>query len=403
MKSQLDIFIFIDALGWDLLQKHDFLLAELPFRREIAMQFGYSCTAVPTILTGCQPNQHGHLSFFYYDPQNSPFKALKILHHLLRPRSFWNRGRVRNLLSKIIRKYYGYTGYFQLYQVPFDRIGYLNYCEKKDLFAPGGLAPLTNLQDLLIESGLPYHISNWQQSETENLAAAREAIGDGKTQFLFIYLAEMDSLLHEHVGEEEPGRLKLLDYQKQIRKLLDEAKKHAENVNLTVFSDHGMTPLKGTVDLKKVIAGTELRFAEDYAACFDSTMLRAWFLTPEAEKTIKQVVSGEDFPGHWLSEEEKNRYGIAGGPVNYGDGIFLLDPGYQIVPSDMSLKPLPGMHGYQPDDKDSLAALLSTQPLPEQIREVADLFTLMRESIKKLSRKEARPSMEEALERQGQP
>jgi predicted AlkP superfamily pyrophosphatase or phosphodiesterase len=403
VKSQLDIFIFIDALGWDLVQKHDFLLAELPFRRKIEMQFGYSCTAVPTILTGCRPNQHGHLSFFYYDPQNSPFKALKILHHLLRPRSFWNRGRVRNLLSKIIRKFYGYTGYFQLYQVPFDRIGYFNYCEKKDLFAPGGLAPLSNLQDLLIESGLPYHISNWRQNEVENLAAARQAIGDDKTQFLFVYLAEMDSLLHEQVGKKESEQAKMQDYQTQISNLLEEARKHAENVTLTLFSDHGMTPLKGTVDLKKMIEGTGLQFAKDYAACFDSTMLRVWFLRPESKEIIKQAINGNDFPGHWLVEEEKKRYGIAGGPVNYGDEIFLLDPGYQIVPSDMGLKPLPGMHGYQPDDKDSLAALLSTHPPPEKIREVADLFTLMQESIDRLSRKEPQPSTEKTRERQAQP
>ncbi len=399
MKDQLDIFIFIDALGWELLQRYEFLLKELPFRREITMQFGYSCTAVPTILTGCRPFQHGHLSFFYYDPKNSPFKALKILHHLLRPRSFWNRGRVRNLLSKFLRKWYGFTGYFQLYQVPLDRIGSLNYCEKTDLFAAGGIHPVPNLQDRLLEAGVPYHISNWQKSEADNLAAAARAIRDDKTQFLFVYLADLDSLLHDQVGQDDPVRRKLMDYQNHIRNLLAEAKQHAEKVSLTVFSDHGMTPLMGCVDLKKVIAETTLQFGRDYAACYDSTMLRAWFLIPEAKEIFLREISSAAFPGHWLSSEEKVRYGIDGGPVNYGDEIFLLDPGYQIVPSDMCLKSLPGMHGYQPEDKDSLAVLLSTRPAAEQIREVADLFTLMQDSIKRLSLERSLPEVKAASER----
>ena len=400
MKDQLDIFVFIDALGWEIVRRYEFLSAELPFRRELAMQFGYSCTAVPTILTGCRPFQHGHLSLFYYDPENSPFKALKIFHHLLRPRSFWNRGRVRNLLSRFLRKWYGYTGYFQLYQVPFDRIGYLNYCEKTDLFAPGGTHPVPNLQDRLIEAGVPYHLSNWQASETVNLAAATRAIQDDKTQFLFVYLAELDSLLHDQDGQDNAVQRKLEDYQKQIRNLLAEARKHADKVTLTIFSDHGMTPLRGCVDLQKVIAESDLQFGRDYAACYDSTMLRVWFLKPGVKEFFFDKINSATFPGHWLSHAEKVRYGIDGGPVNYGDEIFLLAPGYQIVPSDMGLKPLPGMHGYQPDDKDSLAAVLSTNPIPDHVLEVADLFSLMQDSIKHFAKKSARPEMQASAERE---
>lgn len=395
MKDQLDIFVFIDALGWEIAQRHDFLRDELPFRRKIGMQFGYSCTAIPTILSGCRPYQHGHLSFFYYDPENSPFKALKTLHHLLRPRSFWNRGRVRNLLSRLLRKVYGYTGYFQLYQVPFDRIGFLNYCEKKDLFAPGGLQPTANLQDRLLESGINYHLSNWQHSEKENLAAALKAIADDKTQFLFVYLADFDSFLHDRVGQEEDIKPILQEYQKKIQSLLAAAKKHAKNFTLTVFSDHGMTPLKGTVDLKEAIAQSGLRFGKDYAACYDSTMLRAYFLKPVARESIFAAVNSDAFPGHWLSKEEKIHYGIEGGPIHYGDEIFLLDPGFQIIPSDMGLKPLQGMHGYRPEDKDSYAVLFSTHSPPAEIQEVADFFTLMQNSIRRLSATKSAESQEE--------
>ncbi len=46
----MKIFLFIDALGWDIVGKTGFLQDLLPHRREVSMQFGYSCSAIPTIL-----------------------------------------------------------------------------------------------------------------------------------------------------------------------------------------------------------------------------------------------------------------------------------------------------------------------------------------------------------------
>ncbi|NLZ63511.1 MAG: alkaline phosphatase family protein [Lentisphaerae bacterium] len=383
MLPKIEIVVFIDALGWEIAQKHSFLQQELPFRQRIEMQFGYSCTALPTILSGCRPNEHGHLCLFYYDPVNSPFKALRYLHWLLRPRSFWNRGRVRNILSRIIRRLYRYDGYFQLYQMPLDRIGMMNYCEKQDIFAPKGLSPLPNLQDTLMQSRLKYHLSDWRASEQENIAAAAAAIQSEEADFLFIYLAGLDSLLHEKIGEPELIQEKLQFYEQQLRHLLQLAQEHADSFSLTVISDHGMTPLRGTADIKGAVEELGLRFGVDYAACYDATMFRVYFLTDAAREIIMNRVTSQNFPGHWLSQEEKQRYGIetGSGQPNYGDEIFLLAPGVQIVPSDMGDKPLPGMHGFAPEDQDSAAVLLSTDPLPEDIREVADLFSFMKTRI----------------------
>ncbi len=388
MKEEVEIFIFVDALGWEIVQEHAFLQSELPFRRSLAMQFGYSCTALPTILSGCQPNQHGHLCLFYYDPLNSPFKILKYLHWLFRPKAFWKRGRVRNVLSRIFRRLYGYDGYFQLYQMPLDRIALMNYCEKQDIFAPKGL-PVPNLQDILLQSRLKYHLSDWQAKESENLAAAAAAIREETADFFFIYLAGLDSLLHQKILQPELIREKLQFYEQQIRELLLLARSRVKNCHLTIISDHGMTPLRGTADLQSVVEASGLRFGVDYAACYDATMFRAYFLTEKAREVILNCVNSQTFPGHWLSQEEKKRYGIeaADGQPNYGDEIFLLAPGIQIVPSDMSSKPLPGMHGFAPEDRDSSAALLSNRPLPENIREVADLFSLMKSRIVALDEK----------------
>ena len=98
----MKIFLFIDALGWDIVGKTGFLQDLLPHRREVSMQFGYSCSAIPTILSGKRPDEHGHLGLFAYAPEKSPFKKLAAFMRLLRPKSFWSRGRVRGWLSRLV-------------------------------------------------------------------------------------------------------------------------------------------------------------------------------------------------------------------------------------------------------------------------------------------------------------
>lgn len=384
MKKRIEVFLFIDALGWELVRETSFLERELPERRKIRMQFGYSCTAIPTILSGKTPSEHGHLGLFCYDPEHSPFKLLGLAHPLLRPRSFWDRGRVRNVLSRVVKKLYGYTGYFQLYRMPLDRIGKMDYCEKKNLFVSKGMAPVGNLCDLLEGSGLDFHISDWHLKDAENFAVGKRLLEEEKCDFLFLYTAGLDAFEHDHVDNRGMVHAKLEFYADGIRGLLEAGKAHSGEFHLTVFSDHGMTPLSGTVDLRSAVEKTGLVFGRDYAACYDSTMLRVHFLKPESETVIREALLPFAPSGRWITREEEREYGIERADRKFGDAIFLMNPGLQIVPSDMGGKPLNGMHGYDPEDPDSAAAILSNTPVPEEVTRVADFFGLMKRRIAEL-------------------
>ena len=384
MKRNIEIFLFIDAFGWELVKRTGFMEKELPHRRNIEMQFGYSSTAIPTILSGKTPAEHGHLGLFRFAPEDSPFKGLARIAPLMKPKSFWNRGRVRNWLSKLVKRHYGFTGYFQLYQMPFEKLALMDYCEKSDLFAPHGMGDVENLYDLLAGSGLEFHISNWHIGDRRNFEAARRAIADD-TDFLFIYTAEMDAMLHQYpVLLHDAIRDKVEWYKREIEALLECCRTHGRTPRLTVISDHGMTPLTGTVDLKSAIEGTGLVFGRDYGICYDSTMLRATFLAPEAEETIMAALRPFEDRGHRLSVEEEKHYGIYRADRHFGDAIFLMDPGIQIAPSDMGLRPLNGMHGFAPEDKDSQAAIMSNAEFPDDVRRVADYFALMKARIDEL-------------------
>ena len=184
-----------------------------------------------------------------------------------------------------------------------------------------------------------------------------------------------DALQHDNVGRDDVLRPKVEKYADTIRSLHSALVEGVRPFELTVFSDHGMTPLRGTADAPAALAKTGLVWGEDYASAIDSTMVRFWWLKPEAEAKVREAFAS--FRGRWLSEEEMRRHGIWREDHKFGDAIFLADPGVQFVPGDMGVKPLNGMHGYDPADEDSRACWLSTVPVPDGLTRVCDYFSAM--------------------------
>jgi hypothetical protein len=111
-------------------------------------------------------------------------------------------------------------------------------------------------------------------------------------------------------------------------------------------------------------------------------MARFHYLNDSAKSVITEIM--KEFPGHFLSADEEKNYGIYRTERAFGEGIFLLDPGVQIAPSDMGGKALNGMHGFAPEEEHSFAAILSNTPLPESVKHVADYFNLMIERAEQL-------------------
>ena len=371
---KISIVVFIDALGWEVLKGRRFMEERLPVRRKLRSVFGFSSACIPSILTGLVPRDHRHWSFFYYSPETSPFKPLRLLGML--PSSLVDRGRVRNLISKLIKRLYSYTGYFQLYNIPFEHVDRFDYCEKKDLFAAGGLNRGESIFDRLDRSGVPYHVSDWRDSEDANLSSLRAAVDEGAIRFAFLYMADMDALLHQVGKRSSKVDEKLVWYEDSLRELLDRAGQHYDEIRLFVCSDHGMATVDTHVDLMARIEALPLEQGRDYLATYDSTMARFWFDSPGAEAQIRRAL--EDVAeGRILSRDELADLGCAFDQDQYGELIFLLDPGAIILPSHMGTRPITGMHGYHPDHEDSDAALLSNVPPPADPRAITDIFHLM--------------------------
>lgn len=374
--GSLTICVFVDAFGWQILQRNRFLEDELPVRAPLQTVLGYSSTCDPTILTGCMPRDHGHFSFYRYDPPASPFRRFGWLSLL--PGPLAGRARVRRIISRLVGRSLKYTGYFQLYNMPFRYLPWFDYSEKRDLYQPGGInGGQPTIFDHLRSSGTPFYLSDWRESEEVNLAALHESMRGARPRFAYLYMASMDGVLHAEGTRAPSVARKIAWYDEKLRGVLDEARKLYAEVRMFVFSDHGMADVTETLDIQARLAGTGLIFGRDYAAMFDSTMARFWFLRDGARAGVEACLAGLS-GGRMLSEAELAAYGCDFVGHRYGELFFVADPGVLLCPSFMGERPIAGMHGYAPEHEDSVA-MIATNASDVRLPERLDgIYSLMR-------------------------
>lgn len=372
--KKIKITMFIDALGWEIVERYGFM-SKFKFRNKVKMQFGYSSTALPTILSGEKPSVHNHFTLFKFNIENSPFRNVFTNALELLPKKLETNWRMRNRVSKVLKKHLGWTGYFQLYSLPIEKLKKLDVAEKKDIFRPGGLEETKNISDIFKARNINHHISDYRKTELENIEDLQNHINIGEIEFAFLYTADLDGLLHKEsmVGENIASKLKW--YESKIDSLLLSCNENYDEVEFMIISDHGMTTYKESLDLKKKLVKLKIREGHDYDVLLDSTMARFLFHNKKAKKIIENAL-GKD-RGRFLTQEELVEWGCDFKDNSYGDAIFLVNSGVQIVPSDMGNKPLKGMHGYSPLDKDSYACFISNHIPDKEPRWVGDFFDLM--------------------------
>jgi hypothetical protein len=375
MKPILPLFVFIDACGWEIIRDDPFARSLAPHRRRLRSVLGYSSACIPSILSGRCPAEHRNWSYFVYDPAQSPFRSLRALRWV--PPAIGSRRRVRRWISKYVKRRLGFRGYFDLYNIPFRHIDRFDFTEKKNPLQPGGMNRGPNIFDFLRERAIPYHVSVPTRSEADNLAALERDIATEAIDFAFLYWPELDGLLHR-VGNDSPEiPQRLRAYDTALERLLACAREHYADVRLHVFSDHGMANCDRHLDLRSRIDALGLRFGEDYACVYDSTMARFWFFADHARRRITELL--EETPdGEILSDAELADLGALFPDRYFGELIYLVDEGTLIVPSDMGERPIRAMHGYHPDAPHSYASLLTDHDdIPADVTAIPDMCRLM--------------------------
>jgi predicted AlkP superfamily pyrophosphatase or phosphodiesterase len=373
--NKLSLFIFVDALGWEVLKSHpDFLSNLIVDRKRLRSIFGYSSACDPAIISGRMPSENGHWSSFYYSPATCPYGWVKYFSYL--PKVVTNYHRVRHKLSDLIAYVHGYTGYFQIYNVPFEYLPYFDYAEKKWMWNPLGLIQGESIIDKLSKSDISYYAKGPDTSEEEQLEELDQHIKKQDISYAYVMLGKLDAVMHSFGTEHYAVDKQLKEYDKLIKDIILTANQYYEEVSWYVFSDHGMHNVKEVVDLQSIIQALSLEYGKDYIAMYDSTMARFWYLNDRAMNTIHEALSHLR-QGRFLSDQELIDMGVFFPNHMYGDEIFLVNSHVLIIPSYMGLKPIAGMHGYHPDDAETYAAICSNKKIPAETKGIQDIFHIM--------------------------
>lgn len=376
-RRRLHIFVLIDALGWKFLEGREFLSDLLPYRQPLRTVLGFSSGAIPSILTGLPPAENGHWNLFYYDPQGSPFRWLRHLRFL--PDAVMDHRVTRKLLKEMGRHVLGMGPCFECCVTP-RLMPWFNFVERRDIYGPSGISGAKSIFDLLQEQRLPHRVYTYHQwSDEEILRRALSDVQHSDAGFFFIYLCELDSLLHEQWKNPLPLQQKMEWYGRRLREIFEAARSIDGEASFTITSDHGMAPVRGHYDLVKEVEGLGLGMPEDYLAVYDSTMARFWFFSDRGRQEITALLK-QCSCGRILGDEELRQLGILFADRRYGQLIFLLDPGILLTHSDFNgagWMPT-GMHGYHPDDPYSDAVFLSSHPPPVPVHSISDVYECMR-------------------------
>jgi len=369
----LRVFVLIDALGWEVVRNFPFLEGELSVRMPLTTVLGYSSGAIPAILTGQVPSKTGRWNLLRYDPATSPFRWLKWCRGL--PDRLVNNRYVRRLVREVGRRVLGLGPLFECSVSP-KILPYFDWVEKGNIYTTGGIPGAISVFDRLEELQIPYRVYSYHDcSDADICLQASRDIEQRKAGFYFLYLCEVDHFLHVHRNDHTEIAARLADYETQLRKVFGAALRCDSRAELTVISDHGMTPVNNYYDLLSEIEKLGLKMPEQYLAVYDSTMARYWFFDESARVAVGSLLEHASC-GRILSDQELERLGILFPDRRYGELIFLLDPGWLFARSDFNgvgWQPA-GMHGYHPSDNQSDAIYLSNKTPVTNPKTILDVY-----------------------------
>ncbi len=354
MARPVVLVLLVDALGWEIVQRFGFGGEEFPVRAPLGTVLGYSSAAIPSLLSGATPAEHGSWSMFKRAEAHGSFAFLERFPRLPHALEWRARRWVRQLADRRACA----RAYYDLYEIPLHLLHRFDLGQKGDPFEPGGLSRET-VFDWMRREGVRYRLWYYRSGEEDNLAAAEQALS-GDDEVLFVYTAELDALMHRVGIFHESVAARLRRYQSFLSTMRGAARARGVALATIVLSDHGMTDVTRVVDPWGALERAGKRVGRDFLAFFDSTMVRLWGDAGAVDIATEALGDG----GRRLSDEELRGLGCWFSAREYGDAIVLAHPGVLVVPSFMGSSPIAAMHGYHPDDAYSRGCFLSDAGAP---------------------------------------
>jgi hypothetical protein len=356
---------FVDALGPSQLARMG-PLGAARHTGKLDGILGYSCAALPTLLTGTTPEHHGRMCLFSRREEGMPGILSPLAWLGLLPRVLHERGPVRRAAASLLSRVEKLSGYVALYKIPPSAFRWLDIPEREDLFSARAIGGQRTFLSRAREHGLSVYSPEWRRPEEERWEAARESMRRDPADLTFLYFTDLDGTLHREGNDSQAAR----NVGKRTAERIDTAARllgrGGDDTLVLVVGDHGMADVRRTVDPRPLTAR-----ATSARVFVDSTMLRVWG-TPEERNALRGSLERARIGGSWLESDDlaRRHAPVRGAP--FGDAVFVLEEGTIFAPSFVG-GAMKGMHGYDVGTPSSHAAIASSVPLPSTCRSLSDL------------------------------
>jgi hypothetical protein len=359
------LVVFVDALGPAQLEAAGGL-GGLKHRGQLRGILGYSCGALPTLLTGAPPERHGRMCLFSRARNEgegvlAPLKWLGLL-----PRLVHERGRLRRAAARVLKRTAGLSGYVDLYRVPPELFRWLDLPEREDLFNAVRIGGVETFLSEARRAGLRVFAAPWQLPEQERWAHTLEVLRTRKPDLAFAYATELDGALHRAGNGSREAGVAARRITERVERAMEAMRAGGGEVTVVVVGDHGMADIHEVVNPRRLLQ--ELRGTRLFV---DSTMMRFWG-DGRALEHARERVAAHGLRGRWLDEEAlvERRAPVRGAP--FGQALFVLREGALFAPSFVG-GAVRGMHGYDVDSLSAYAAIASDAPVPQGCGALADV------------------------------
>ena len=354
MSRPVTLVFLVDALGWEIAEHFGFGREYFGTRAPLGTVLGYSAAAIPSLLSGTTPAEHGSWAMFRRAGRDGSFASLRWIPPLPHVVDWRARRWIRRWLDRRGRV----KAYYDLYEIPAHLLHRFDIAQTGDPFRPDGLARET-VFDWMRAQGIRYRLWDYRTAEEENLRAATQAVAE-PYDVLFVYTAELDALMHRVGIFHDSVGARLQTYTAFLAAVRDSARAHDVELETVLLSDHGMTDVTDTVDVWHAMTQQGWKLGHDYTAFFDSTMARTW----GDEAVAAAVAQALGDRGRRLDAPQLRAFGCHFPGGEYGDDIFLANPGVLIVPSFMGSRRIAAMHGYHPEDRYSRGVFMTDAAMP---------------------------------------
>lgn len=352
---KITIQILLDAFDQNYFSegKTPFLceLASDGISGKIKPSLGFANTR-PAIFAGVPPEKSDLFTMFYYSPESSPFRCIRL------PRMIGNFPVLGRAVRYAIGKYVRLTTtnsavkhYATAASIPLNLLRYFDFSEKELAYEENYLGSgIRTIFDILRLKKKEWVYIGWPLygNDDSKLDFFKKNVAENEFDFIYLHLSKLDHRGHEYGPRSKQVDNSVRELDSELKEIYQLLRAKYNEINLIVFSDHGMVEVKKTVNISAEIKRGGLILEKNYVMFLDSTMARIWPRNRKAKSTLREILSRLR-DGRILDEQDYRDNRIRFPHNKYGELIFLANPGVLISPNFFQGScPVKGMHGYDP-------------------------------------------------------